>query len=479
MKSWRIFIIYILGFLLSPVIALAQEWSQPERISGYQRGENPFILAIDNFVHVTYVGHGNPDEIRYVRSSDEGQTWSTPISINPDLFFMGSPKLVGFGSMLLCAWEYQTSIPTHANIDYRISTDNGVTWLPLHRVIHTDLDSPLRFSISNSDEIINICAVYLDGGGSIYNIRSSDFGLSWSEQRLLYPAYQYSGTCDQASSGDYVHFVWSGSFPGGGLNLNYANSSDGGVTWSECVPLNGANSWYQNPRVSSNSNGHVGVTWVEYGPLRFRQSFDFGVNWDSTITVGVDGERYGYSDIAIDDSSIYLAWMQNQSSGPGLEAIYFTKSGDNGQNWDSQYWIDREDQQSLDPKISISNGVLYVVWQDWQEVPGSVYFSRYPDFPDAIDEEAPVLPEILSLSAYPNPFNSSTSISYRGLVDGSSLCIYDIAGRLVRIISLDSKSGNVTWDAKDNAGRTISSGVYFVRASNSNIQSSLKIILLK
>ncbi|UCG92789.1 MAG: T9SS type A sorting domain-containing protein, partial [candidate division WOR-3 bacterium] len=87
------------------------------------------------------------------------------------------------------------------------------------------------------------------------------------------------------------------------------------------------------------------------------------------------------------------------------------------------------------------------------------------------------------LALYPNPFSSKIDIRYQ-ITDNSqkiSLKIFDIAGRLVR--QFDDKtirqSNHITWDAKDNSGRRVSSGVYFVRLDGENHRDAAKIILIE
>jgi len=89
------------------------------------------------------------------------------------------------------------------------------------------------------------------------------------------------------------------------------------------------------------------------------------------------------------------------------------------------------------------------------------------------------------LSISPNPFTSTTVISYSSLVINDQLpmtndlqClalrIYDASGKLVKSFSLftphSSLIGSVSWDGRDNAGRILPSGIYFC---NINVNSSV------
>ena len=99
-------------------------------------------------------------------------------------------------------------------------------------------------------------------------------------------------------------------------------------------------------------------------------------------------------------------------------------------------------------------------------------------------EDNPTVPsEIVLYNAYPNPFNPFTSIQYRlpnaGKID---LKIYDLMGREVRrLVNGFTSAGtqSVVWDAKDNLGNPVSSGVYIYRLTTESKMLSKKLILLK
>ncbi len=90
-----------------------------------------------------------------------------------------------------------------------------------------------------------------------------------------------------------------------------------------------------------------------------------------------------------------------------------------------------------------------------------------------------------SIYLYPNPFCSKTSLEFR--VQGSELKdlqlqIYDLAGRLVRTLPVTQSPNNtitkVTWDAKDDLGKSVSSGIYFYKLKVDDKFSQTKKLLL-
>jgi len=68
---------------------------------------------------------------------------------------------------------------------------------------------------------------------------------------------------------------------------------------------------------------------------------------------------------------------------------------------------------------------------------------------------------------YPNPFNPSTTIEFSlSTIKQVSITVYDILGRQIRKLVDDRLSAGlhkVTWDAADNFGNKVSSGVYIYR----------------
>jgi hypothetical protein len=99
------------------------------------------------------------------------------------------------------------------------------------------------------------------------------------------------------------------------------------------------------------------------------------------------------------------------------------------------------------------------------------YFSRWPYFSDAVNDNHNNLPSTLSLSAYPNPFNSSTALSLGNAAD-AEVAIFDITGR--QVAEVKANNGKAVWDA----GR-YSSGIYFARIREGNKTKSVKLVLLK
>jgi hypothetical protein len=94
------------------------------------------------------------------------------------------------------------------------------------------------------------------------------------------------------------------------------------------------------------------------------------------------------------------------------------------------------------------------------------------------------VPSVTALrSAYPNPFNPSTTIPF-SLVSQERvlLQIYDAQGKLVRTLRNDvvpAGQHEAVWDGRDNSGSQMATGVYFVRLIAGSYEMTRKVVMLK
>ena len=115
------------------------------------------------------------------------------------------------------------------------------------------------------------------------------------------------------------------------------------------------------------------------------------------------------------------------------------------------------------------------------------------------DEDSPVVVETNALSLdgnltiptqfalhqnYPNPFNPSTQISF-DVPEGSELVrlnIYNILGKKVSTLLNNVMSPGmhkIEWNAKDNEGNPVASGIYFYELSSSSFTARKKMLLIR
>jgi len=104
--------------------------------------------------------------------------------------------------------------------------------------------------------------------------------------------------------------------------------------------------------------------------------------------------------------------------------------------------------------------------------------------PIPLTKAAAVIPEAFSLSQnYPNPFNPVTTITF-GIPEESDVVIdiYNLMGQKIRTLVSERRQPGcytVRWDGKNDAGRSLSTGMYICRMRAGSFQQIRKMVLLK
>ncbi len=89
--------------------------------------------------------------------------------------------------------------------------------------------------------------------------------------------------------------------------------------------------------------------------------------------------------------------------------------------------------------------------------------------------------EAFNIKIYPNPFRDNLKISY-DVVSNKSVCriqIFNIKGQIVKEFSHLKKNGEIIWDAKDDFGKEVSSGIYFCSVEGGDKLKPIKLLYLK
>jgi hypothetical protein len=101
-----------------------------------------------------------------------------------------------------------------------------------------------------------------------------------------------------------------------------------------------------------------------------------------------------------------------------------------------------------------------------------------------VDIDPLPVPKTFELSQnYPNPFNPTTEIRFTiPKTSNVKLVVYDIMGRIVNTLvdqNLGAGAHRVTWNGRDQAGKTVSSGVYFYHIQTDGFSATKKMVLMK
>ena len=178
---------------------------------------------------------------------------------------------------------------------------------------------------------------------------------------------------------------------------------------------------------------------------------------------------------------VHLTWVDNPNSNVSTYRIYRHQVG---QQRSLVATVNRGVQSWIDPYVLVAAPkegpeYLYDVCSIYDDVESD--YATVSTFGEEIKigaigngmfyelENESGVPTAYSVSSYPNPFNPSTTLSYRLPQDAAvSLQIYDLIGREVKSLVDDSKSAGyyrVVWNGRDQMGKEVASGVYLYRFS--------------
>ncbi len=462
-------------------------WTPAERISDENTVYNPRIAANGQSIHVAYSSWIGANIPYYVKSDDNGLTWSEPYlmidtSINMNGVF---PLIKTSGDSVFSIWKHNIRNSSHKTIAFRRSLDNGDHWQPIVDVIQPRDYILQKHAMSISGRNVFIAFSYNDDNYDLVNkfIKSANGGQTWSEPEELLRLYD-ADQMDMACRGDTIFLVWAGRYGDDDTwESYYMKSNNAGDSWSDAILLSEPDTiGSHHPSISINDTGEIVVCWCDgkfspnpwNGDLFVRYSYDMGETWTDEEQIYFN-HWAAFPRVVWQGDSIHVVWQDDDIWG----SIDYMLSPDNGLTWEDQQRLDNDTYFSTYPDLAINDSSTHVVWGNNIDTgPGSgIYYSRWE--PEVSVPELIPLDYNTTLVSYPNPFNSTTRISYSN-IEGGDIEIYDIRGRLVNTLVLgDCQEGSVIWDGTDVSGNTICSGIYFAKTRTSQGYTSMKLVFLK
>jgi hypothetical protein len=176
-----------------------------------------------------------------------------------------------------------------------------------------------------------------------------------------------------------------------------------------------------------------------------------------------EGQLFVYSNVGSDAAPAFSGYTVVEADGTPINLSGYARS--------RPYVCDWNDDGVPDVLVGGSDGRVHLY-------PGVGVSTAVRD-----DETPTPAGNVILLSAYPNPFNLTTTIEYYvRQTQHVRLDVYDVAGRLVARLVDDVQNGGyqtVGWDGRGSDGETISSGVFFYRLVAGNHRVTKKMTLLR
>jgi hypothetical protein len=313
--------------------------------------------------------------------------------------------------------------------------------------------------------------------------RSTDGGVTWSSPIKINDdpgtsAWQWFGTMSVAPNGR-IDVIWLDTRDNPGTYLSalyYSNSRDGGVTWSP------------NERLSDYFDPHVGWPQQEKMGDYFDMVSDInGANlaWAATF----NGEQDVYYSFITDTTVVPVELLSFTATSNGKEVIL---------SWSTATELNNqlfEVQRSFEGSEFATIGFVYgkgttterqdYIYKDKISTDGKHFYRlKQIDYmgnyesSDIIEMEIRVFNSYLLEQNFPNPFNPTTTIGY-GIKDKSNVKISilnSIGEEIASLVNEEKESGyhTVEFDAAN-----LPSGVYFYQLKAGSFIETKKMILLK
>jgi len=265
--------------------------------------------------------------LRFVRSTDDGKSWSAPVTVT-DASEFGSNNFHALhtaddGSVYV-AWLDGRQGKSAAFMTR--SDDGGKTWAPNRRISAGEACPCCRTSIATSgDGKVDIAWRTVTPGDvrDVVVASSADRGATWSEpvrvhaDNWVFAGCPHAGPAMQADENGNLSIAWW-TGKEGSAGVYYAKSSDGGKSWG--APLSLGTAEFSKPshvQLSHAPNGKIIVAWDD-GTLKTPQvlvriSSDNGASFGAPVTLSAPGRAASFPVLAVVGNQVTVAWSEQSA----------------------------------------------------------------------------------------------------------------------------------------------------------------------
>ncbi len=454
----------VLGFFLIflPVWLSAQDWSEPVNISTMNGGNQTPGFTIDNqgnlhcvWAHGVNYYYGN---IYYSKSTDNGETWSTPENISQN-----SEKRPIFANIVTDSQGkiYVSYDMSGSEYDSKIlmKVFDGIEWSPTDTISGTtSYASHNKLVIDHNDRIY--CFWNHDGMGADYYYRYLENSV-WSE--IFHPyTFGFMGfseiIVDAANNLQCLGDMFEGNIFYVYIKYDYLTNQ-----WSDTLQISEKTTG--DGDIDLDNNNFIHFTWRHKTPgtpnpmeedSTLYRYFD-GNNWTTPEVVTAD--PWGQQIQLINNKAYIIDW--EKSEGKSGNIVMYTKNPTG--SWIGELVVSEAAGTEAFLKSLNMLHLIYRAKPDDDNL--NIYYThRVVDTSTNIEINNFTLQ---SLNIYPNPSSGSTTISFRLLKESHVvLKVLSFKGELIKtLLDRDMQTGfyRIDWDCTDNSNFKVKPGAYLVR----------------
>jgi len=302
---------------------------------------------------------GGASSIYFARSTDGGASWSTPVRIDAASgaanVWVGLNMIADQNGNLVITWDDYRNTGFGSGtgqVFMSRSTDAGQTWSTPggFEASRVSLLAPYTTGSLDTDGNLNVFWSDVRAGTPfgpvrIYGIRSADRGASLGTEQIIDDSAgtgaELAPVAVVGKNGEVILGWWSNRAGLSGEDFIGTRSTDGGATFGADFQINTNASGALNTThfdLCSDGNGRVLGRWVsddptsgaDDGTLRYRTSADFGATWtaaDAVLATDVELSNPLASSCSFGSTYMVVVW-QDVSLG-----LFAATSSDGGATW--------------------------------------------------------------------------------------------------------------------------------------------------
>jgi hypothetical protein len=290
-------------------------WSPPKIIHESPASSYRFSAAVDRSSPAILVAWEEDSAIALIRSTDSGQTWTSPAALtNAATISASSPgMLVDPSGTIFLAYLWSSGGGSYAVVISR-SSDHGASFSQIGRIPWSTYFVGETGPQLGVDKAGVLYLVFSSELGTRYSTSylafSTDGGLNWSTPSRVSLTVPSLAVDDR----DAVDVVGASMYLPYQYSLTFMRSTDRGGSWAS-HEFEGTS--YSVSDIVVNAFGSTDLVWAN----RFVRSFDRGSTWGPIVDYADEGEADRPSFVEDSSGRIYIVWW-DPSGG-----IYFKASG--------------------------------------------------------------------------------------------------------------------------------------------------------
>lgn len=294
-------------------------------------GDNRPKIAIagDGTVYVSYTSlleRPFSGDIRFSRSLDGGQTFSTPITVNDNRDIIShrfDSLLIGPGGEVWVVWidrrdevaarERGEAYPGAA-VYYAVSTDRGESFAPNVKLADNSCECCRIALATGADGVPRAFWRHVFPGSerdhALMRLDAREAPRRITHDRWRIEACPHHGPALAIDADDVHHFAWFTNGPQA-RGLFYARSTDGGESVSSPMALGAPEARPSHPAVIARGD-EVFLAWREFdgefSGIRVMHSADRGERWGEPVTVARAADASDHPQLIADGERVFLSW---------------------------------------------------------------------------------------------------------------------------------------------------------------------------